>query len=88
MSWSISLSGDVERVQRELIDYSGKLTDESRVEYEEAKPHLLALIDLTVGDGMLIDVTASGSAAFTERDGQKVKAHGNCTVRITPRRAP
>lgn len=77
MSWSFSAVGKPEAVLRELERQNQGLTDQSKIEWEEAKPALAALIGANVGN-VAVKVSANGHASFA--DGQKT--HGQCSVTI------
>jgi hypothetical protein len=65
MSWSVSFLGKPEAVAKALDEYSEKLGGQSRVEYDAAKPHLMALVKQNFASppyvAPLIDLEASGS---------------------------
>ena len=80
MSWSVGIIGKPELVARELDKYSETLNGQSKVEYDEAKPHLQSLVLLNIGGETLVKLTASGHASFV--DG--TKTYGNCNAIIEP----
>ena len=80
MSWSIQLIGKPDKINERLQEYSETLRDQSKAEFDEAAPHLAALISQIVGEGVLIKLKASGHATFT--DGKKT--YGVVQVAIEP----
>lgn len=79
MSWNVSMIGKPENIKAALEKYSESLSGVSRQEYDDAKPHLIGLVDQNVS-GSLIKVNASGHATFV--DG--VKKHGSCSAAVEP----
>jgi hypothetical protein len=64
MSWSVSFVGKPEKVAEALEAHSANCTGQSKVEYDAAKPHLVALVRENFDkehDGPVIEFTASGS---------------------------
>lgn len=63
MSWSIQLFGKASKIAAALDAHSEKLTGESRVEYDAAKPHLIGIVQQNFTSNeteALLAVTASG----------------------------
>lgn len=77
MSWSIQLGEKPENIITALDEQSNKLEGKSKEEYDEALPHIKALINMNYNKSELsqlgMKVTASGHAY----DG-----YSNCTVSI------
>jgi len=63
VSWSINLMGTPENVAKALDEESGKLSGQSKLEYDEALPHLKGLVAQNFGGSNLIDLEASGSGS-------------------------
>ncbi len=83
MSWSIQLIGKVDNVKAALEAYDAMNT-KSQEEFEEAKPHLLALVAMNTSENAAISLWASGSNYIsppTEAGGVGKKI-GSCTVKI------
>lgn len=84
MSWSFSCIGTPEAVARALDENQSQLTGQNLEEYQEALPHLKALVALNVpSDGkypVTLDLEASGSASFINGE----KNYGSCSVNIKP----
>lgn len=84
MSWSVSIIGKPDSVAAKLDEIAGALSGQSLEEYNDAKPHLQALVQqvVTTGDGYgsLINLRANGHATFT--DGKKV--YGTISVALDP----
>lgn len=82
MSWSVNVIGTSTKVAEYLDNYSNSLSGQSLEEYNEAKVHLIGLVNQMVtpteGFGSLVSLTASGHANFT--DGKKTL--GNCFVKL------
>lgn len=82
MSWSISFVGKAAKVKAAVDENSSKLTGQSLAEYQEAKPHLMALIDqnITPDDGgQVISIKASGHANIGVGG---TKTSSTCSVEI------
>jgi len=77
MSFSISIIGKPEAVKRKLAEHSANLSDQSKAEFDAARPALEILLEQNVNNGVVL-LNASGHAAL--RDG--VKIFGNCTVEL------
>jgi hypothetical protein len=60
MSWSIGFIGKPEKVIEALEAQSAKFSDQSKVEYDEALPHLKALISQNFGFDYPVKITAAG----------------------------
>jgi len=67
MSWSVRLIGTPEKVVEALDKYGEGLSGQSKEEFDEAKPALVALVNGNVGS--MVDLSANGHASFT--DGKK-----------------
>jgi len=80
MSWSVTIIGKPEKVVQQLADNSATLTGQSKTEYEEALPHLQALVSLCIGPDLLINLTASGHANF---DAEGKKTYRNVQVQLS-----
>ena len=81
MSWSISYIGVPDKINAKMEEYSASLTGQSKEEFDEAKPHLQALVAANVPGlvgTQLIKLDASGHANFT--DGKKT--YGICSVTV------
>lgn len=86
MSWSFQCIGKPEALVKALEENSEKLADQSKIEYDEALPHLTALVKQNFakeGSGyaeQIIDFEASGSGS--SRGGEQVQR--SCAVSIKP----
>lgn len=61
MSWSITFIGKPENVAKALEEQSAKLEGQSKVEYDSALPHFVALVKENFGDTPpMIKINASG----------------------------
>lgn len=61
MSWSISLMGKPEKVVEALKAHSEKLNGQSKVEYDDALPNMLGIVQQNFGhETQLISVVANG----------------------------
>lgn len=92
MSWSFQAVGSPEAVLRALGTANAGLTDQSKEEWDEAKPAIRALVAANVGN-VAVEVTANGHASFEirtlERDSEgsptkteRVKTNGQCSCTI------
>lgn len=78
MSWSISFIGKPENVAEALQQYSEKLIGESKVEYDDALPHIKALVEQNYGsNSALLKVDANGHGCPTGDN-----PYNNCQVTI------
>jgi hypothetical protein len=86
MSWSFSCIGKPAAVAAALESHGNTLSGQSRVEFDAARPHLVALVRenfVNPGSGhteTLIDFEASGSGSA--RGDQQLQR--SCTVSIKP----
>lgn len=80
MSWSVQVIGKPEAVKGQLQRACAGYQEgsASRHEFEEALPHLLAIVDANVGP-VAVQVEANGHASF---DASGVKTSGACSVTI------
>ena len=79
MSWSIRVIGNPANLQKELEAAGESMSAESRAEYEQAKPHLAALVGLNFSEKpTAIKLDASGQAV--KKEGRKV--YSTCQVLI------
>lgn len=61
MSWSIQLIGKSENVADALLKESEKVSGQSKVEFDTALPHLIALVKENFGNpASLLKITANG----------------------------
>ena len=77
MSWSFSAVGKPDAALRSLDTQNTGLTDQSKREWDEAKPALKALVGANVGN-VAVKVSANGHASFTNG----VKTSGQCSCVI------
>lgn len=80
MSFSISVMGKTDAIKRRLAEESGRLTGQSKAEFDAVVPAIERVLDQQVGNG-IIHVSASGHATFNA-DG--VKTYGNCNLEVKP----
>jgi hypothetical protein len=79
MSWSIQFIGKPENIAKALEDYSGKLSGQSKVEYDSALPHLVGLVKENFGENPpLLKLEASGHGSVVNGE-QKQR---NLTVNL------
>lgn len=60
MSWAVAFIGTPEKVAEALELHSNNISGESKVEYDEAKPHLIGLVKQNFGYNYMVKVNASG----------------------------
>ena len=77
MSWSVHFIGHAQNVVRALKAESTRLSGPSKEEYDQALPHLCALVSGNAGP--TVDLRANGHA--TLKDG--VRVYGITSVRLT-----
>jgi len=76
MSWSIVFTGTPDEIVAALDDHSNKITGQSKVEYDAAKPHMSALVAenfAAEGSGynpptLILEASGHGSS----RDGEQL----------------
>lgn len=81
MGWSVTVIGKPHRVVEELDNLSGSMTGQSKVEFDEAKIHIQALVRLTLGSDTLVKLNASGHTTFAPGGHKKC---GICQVALEP----
>jgi hypothetical protein len=74
MSWSIGFIGKPEKVIEALEAESGKMSGESKVEYDEALPHLIVLVKQNFGTNYPVKITASGHGQTGEKPHRQLTA--------------
>lgn len=72
MSWSMGAKGTRTEITAELERFGGALSGHSKDEYERAKPHLVALVDLCWSETyeICVELSAWGSGSFTGQHGE------------------
>jgi hypothetical protein len=60
MSWSKTVIGKPENVAAALEAHSETLGGASKIEYDQALPHMVGLVKQNIGSNMVVKVTASG----------------------------
>lgn len=85
MSWSVNLIGKPAAVAAALEEESGRLTDQSKVEFDAAKPHLVALVleNFANAEGYtepIVQLEASGHGYARETE----QVQRNLQVKLTP----
>lgn len=76
MSWSVNYIGTPEKILAAMDDLSTKLNGQSKLEFDEALPHLKALVSSNVGSQTGFWLIANGHATITEG----VKTYGYLSV--------
>lgn len=72
MSWSVQFIGTPEKVAEALTAHSGKLSDQSKVEFDSALPHMVGICNENFGTGAKIKLAASGHGyAVNEKQQQR-----------------
>lgn len=85
MSWSISIIGKPKDIVTELEAKSGKFTDQSKVEFDDAKPHLVGLVNQIFTDSDVVPVVklvASGHGYARSSDGVMVQVNRTISVAL------
>lgn len=78
MSFSVTFIGKPEAIKRALIDYSGKMSGQSKEEFDTVLPALEMILDQNVNNGV-VKLDANGHATFTD----SIKTYGNCNASVT-----
>ena len=81
MSWSMTMIGTSENIRNALQSESKRLTGASKQEFDEALPHLAALVGMNVNTSnreQLLELEASGHASHV--DG--VEKYRNVSIRL------
>jgi len=60
MSWSVNFIGKPEKVSEALMAQSAQMNGDSKVEYDAALPHLVALVNENFGNDSPVKLAASG----------------------------
>lgn len=72
MSWSIAVIGKPENIVKKLEEYSEKFTDQTKVEFDSAKPHLIALVrENFVKEGIVPTLKIEANGHGYSRDGEQ-----------------
>lgn len=69
MSWSLNVVGTRDNIRAALKAESSRLTGQSKEEFDDALPHLDALLELNINTAnlqQLYELEASGHASFTD----------------------
>lgn len=91
MSWSVNYLGKASLVAKALEDQSANLSGQSKIEFDDAKPHLIALVNQNfTQDGnpdALVRLSASGHGTASSNAGtgetEEVKQlTRNCVVSL------
>ena len=82
MSWTISVVGKPEKIAEFLDQESERQTGQSKIEFDDAKPHLQALLRQTFAESVdllpFVKLAANGSGSTI--DGKQIRR--SCTVSI------
>ena len=83
MSWSFSSKGKPDVVAKALEDYGATLSGQSKIEFDDALPHLAGLVKQTFEnrahrEATTIALTASGSGSATGDQ----QLERSCTVNL------
>src|SRR4051812_29747495 len=92
MSWSVKCVGKPENVIAYLEKESAKLTGQCKVEFDDALPHIVALVRQTFASPesgytcptIKLEANGSGTAKKQGQDGPEVQLQRQCTVKIEP----
>ena len=60
MSWSIALIGKPKNVANALEEHSTKMEGQSKLEYDAALAHMVALVKENFGADPIVEIAASG----------------------------
>ena len=74
MSWSVQFIGKPEKVSEALQAQSEKMSGESKVEYDSALPHLVALVNENFGYDYPVKLLASGHGQTGEKPNRQLTA--------------
>ncbi len=80
MSWSANFIGKPEKVSEALTAQSANLSGQSKQEYDSALPHLVALVNLNIGQQVPIIKLAACGHGMANAEG--VMIENNCSVTI------
>jgi hypothetical protein len=79
MSWSINFIGKPENVAAALVEQSAKMDGQSKVEYDAALPHFVALVKENFGPNPpFVKLAASGHGFETNKEGR----YRQCSVTL------
>ncbi len=75
MSWSVQFIGTPEKVANALEEQSAKLEGQSKIEYDDALPHMKALVMQNfAGITPTVKITANGHG-YATTDGEQKQRH-------------
>lgn len=79
MSWNVTFIGNPERIINALDKESEKLNDQSKEEFDAAKPHLIWLLsrNFNKGEGSLEPTLMLSASGYELKD-----KYGHCAVKI------
>lgn len=87
MSWSINLIGKPANIVAALEEESGKLTGQSKVEFDDALPHIVSLVKQNFANEepyvepvLMIEASGHGSAKSDDKGTRQVQRQ--CSVKI------
>lgn len=79
MSWSVSFIGTPDKIVVALENQSGKLSDQSKVEYDSVLPHLIGIVRENFGDDSAVLHLNANGHGYAEKGEQKNR---NLTVEL------
>lgn len=82
MSYSVSFVGSADKVVDLLTDYSNKTSGQSKIEYDSALPHILAIVKLN-SPGITESIAAVKVSAYghSTTNGEEVVS-SSCSVTV------
>lgn len=79
MSWSVYFMGTPTKVAAALTAQSETMNGQSKAEYDDALPHLVALVQQNFGnDGEIVKIAANGRGLST--NGEQTQRHCSVTI--------
>jgi len=80
MSWSVTFIGNPENVAKALEEQSTKLEGQSKVEYDSALPHMVALVkeNFELVNQPIVKIAANGHGYAT--NGEQTQRHFVMTI--------
>jgi len=84
MSWHVACIGSPSAIKQHLEKYGASISGESKTEFEAAKPHLAALVDLNSNKNgpCTLQLSANGHATWTGQGESRVTQYSTCSVEI------
>lgn len=68
MSWSVNFIGSIDNIKAAVEAESQRLTGQSKQEFDEAKPHIIGLLDQNVTQTPMYNLSANGHGTWNGKE--------------------